>query len=74
VRRQVPRDADWRQVKYMVFEQPDGAAPLPTGSKACAHRRRAGVPWLQMVEQFRVADRTACRPASTRWWRAVAKA
>ena len=25
VRRQVPRDADWRQVKFMVFEQPDGA-------------------------------------------------
>lgn len=60
VRSQVPRDADWLQIKYMVFEQPDGAGTFTDRieglrgivAKAC-------VPWLQMVEQFRVADRQA---------------
>lgn len=58
VRRPVPRDEDWRQVRFMVFEQPDGAGDF---SERIARLRgiveAAGVPWLQMVEQFRVADR-----------------
>lgn len=60
VRREVPRDADWLQVKYMVFEQPDGAG---TFTDRIEGLRRivstADVPWLQVVEQFRVADRQA---------------
>lgn len=60
VRRQVPRDADWRQIRYMVFEQPDGAG---TFTERIERLRgvvaRADVPWLQLVEQFRVADRQA---------------
>ena len=60
VRRQVPRDADWRQVKYMVFEQPDGAGTFTDRIESLRTVvARAGVPWLQMVEQFRVADRQA---------------
>jgi DNA ligase 1 len=60
VRSKRARDEDWRRVKYMVFEQPDGAGSF---SERVEHLRgivaAAGVPWLQVVEQFRVADRSA---------------
>lgn len=60
VRSKRARDEDWRRVKYMVFEQPDGAGSF---SERIEHLRgivaAAGVPWLQVVEQFRVADRPA---------------
>lgn len=60
VRRKQARDEDWRRVKYMIFEQPDGAGSF---SERIEHIRgivaKAGVPWLQAVEQFRVADRPA---------------
>jgi DNA ligase-1 len=60
VRRKQARDEDWRRVKYMIFEQPDGAGSF---SERIEHIRSivasAGVPWLQAVEQFRVADRPA---------------
>lgn len=60
VRRQQPRDDEWRQLRFMVFEQPDGAGSF---TERVEHLKaivaRAGVPWLQVVEQFRVADRAA---------------
>ena len=60
VRRKQARDEDWRRVKYMIFEQPGGAGIF---SERIEHIRRivarADVPWLQAVEQFRVADRPA---------------
>ena len=60
VRRKVPRDEDWRRVKYMVFEQPEGAGSFSERIDSLrAIVARAGVPWLQVVEQFRVADRAA---------------
>lgn len=60
VRRQVPRDADWRQVKFMVFEQPDGAGSFTERiARLRAIVATADLPWLQVVEQFRVADRQA---------------
>ena len=60
VRRRQPRDEDWRQVKFMVFELPDGAGSFSERiDRLRAIVERAGVPWLQLVEQFRVADRAA---------------
>ena len=60
VRRQQPRDEEWRRVRFMVFEQPDGAGSFSEHiERLRAIVVRAGVPWLQMVEQFRVADRAA---------------
>ena len=57
VRRQQPRDDEWRQVRFMVFEQPDGAGSFTERvERLKAIVARAGVPWLQVVEQFRVAD------------------
>lgn len=58
VRRIQPVDAEWRQVRYLVFELP--GAP---GSFSARIERmqqlvaQAGVPWLLAVEQTRVADR-----------------
>lgn len=60
VRRRQPRDEDWRQVKFMVFELPDGAGSFSERiDRLRAIVERADVPWLQAVEQFRVADRAA---------------
>ncbi|MBL8434130.1 MAG: DNA ligase [Zoogloea sp.] len=60
VRRQQPRDDEWRQVRFMVFEQPDGAGSFTERvERLKAIVARAGVPWLHVVEQFRVADRAA---------------
>ena len=60
VRRQQPRDDEWRQVRFMVFEQPDGAGSFTERAERLKSIvARAGVPWLQVVEQFRVADRAA---------------
>lgn len=58
VRREVPEEAEWRQVFYMVFEMP-GA----TGSfreRAVAMRqlvKEVNTPWLREIEQFPVVDR-----------------
>lgn len=60
VRKDIPEDGEWRQVRYMLFE-------LPGASGTFAERKdrlvalvgQAGVPWLQAVGQFRVADRKA---------------
>lgn len=57
VRRQEPVDAEWRQVRYLVFELP--GAPGSFAERAEALRARiatAGVPWLQAIEQTRVVS------------------
>lgn len=62
VRKEVPVDAEWRQVRYMIFE-------LPGVSGSFRQRvdqigllvRQANVFWLQRVEQFPVADHAALR-------------
>jgi DNA ligase-1 len=60
VRKREPVDAEWRRVRYMIFELPGGAG---TFSERIDRMRgivtSTNVPWLGMVEQFRVADRTA---------------
>ncbi|MES1997945.1 MAG: DNA ligase [Pseudomonadota bacterium] len=60
VRRQQPVDADWRQVRYMIFELPD--APGPFTARIAQMRAivsAANVPWLHAVEQFRVSSHAA---------------
>ena len=60
VRRREPRDDDWRPVRFMVFEQPGGEGSFTERiARLQAIVARAGVPWLAVVEQFRVADRPA---------------
>ncbi len=57
VRKTEPLDEEWRQVKYMLFELPGGAGDFSTRLAVLRELVAAtGVPWLGVVEQFRVAD------------------
>ncbi len=57
VRKLEPVDAEWRQVRYLIFELPGAAGDF---SARVRHMNtliaQAGVSWLQVVEQTRVAD------------------
>lgn len=58
VRKQQPLDEEWRQVRYMVFELPEVPGTFSERIEAMgALVRTSAIPWLQAVEQFRVADR-----------------
>jgi DNA ligase 1 len=60
VRRAVPVDEEWRQVRYMIFELPD--APGSFTERVTQMREvvaRSDAPWLQAVEQFRIKDHKA---------------
>ena len=62
VRREVPDDAGWRQVRYMIFELP--GAPGTFRERADAMReitRQANIPWLREIEQFSVVDRNGLK-------------
>ncbi len=60
VRRAQPADADWRGLRYLVFDQPDGMAPFAQRVHELNNRvRLAGVPWLGAVEQQTLPDRAA---------------
>ena len=59
VRKIEPVDAEWRQVRYLVFELPGAVGDF---SERVRQMREivelAAAPWLQAVEQTRVAGRT----------------
>ncbi|MCV2368094.1 DNA ligase [Roseateles oligotrophus] len=64
VRKDVPIDEEWRQVKYMIFEMPD--APGSFSERIALMHETIGkaningsVPWLHPIAQFRIADRKA---------------
>ncbi len=60
VRREVPDDAAWRSVRYMLFDLP--GEPGDFGARSDRLRqvvRDANVDWLQAVAQMRLADRVA---------------
>jgi DNA ligase 1 len=60
VRREIPDDAEWRQVRYMIFELP--GAPGTFAKRAEQIRemvKQANVPWLSEIEQFTVVDRNS---------------
>ncbi|WP_295009449.1 DNA ligase [uncultured Dechloromonas sp.] len=62
VRKETPVDAEWRQVRYMIFELP--WAPGSFRERVDQIRllvSRANVSWLQQVEQFGVADDAGLR-------------
>ena len=59
VRKIEPVDAEWRQVRYLIFELPGAAGDFSERVRQMqAVLARAGVPWLQAVEQARVADKS----------------
>jgi DNA ligase-1 len=62
VRKEVPDDAEWRQVRYMIFELP--GAPGTFRERAEAMReiaRQANIPWLREIEQFSAVDRDSLK-------------
>lgn len=64
VRKQVPVDAEWREVRYMVFDLPGD--PRPFGERAASLATQlsaAHVPWLQAVAQVAGYDRARLQGA-----------
>ena len=58
VRKLEPVDAEWRRVRYLVFELPGAAGDFSARVlRMQAIVAGAGVPWLQAVEQVRLANR-----------------
>lgn len=57
VRKVEPDDAEWRDVKYMLFELPDAPGTFSERVEAMARLvAQTGLPHLHMVEQFRVTN------------------
>ena len=62
VRRAVPEDAEWRPVRYIIFELPDAPGDFTARiERMKALAAAANVPWLGVVEQFRLPDGWALR-------------
>lgn len=60
VRRNVPVDTEWREIRYMIFDLPKGAGAFGERvSHMVSVLGHADVPWLQAVEQSRVVDGAA---------------
>lgn len=60
VRKQEPVDAEWRQVRYLIFELPGEAGDFSARiAQINALVVQTGVAWLQAVEHTRVADHAA---------------
>ena len=55
-----PVDADWRQVRYLIFELPGAAGDFSERIRQMrAIVELTAVPWLQVVEQTRATHRAA---------------
>jgi DNA ligase-1 len=60
VRRNVPVDAEWREVRYMIFDLPGATGTFAERStRLVALLESSAVDWLRTVAQFRVADSAA---------------
>ncbi|MCK0512555.1 DNA ligase [Aromatoleum buckelii] len=59
VRKQQPVDDEWRQVRYMVFEMPEAPGSFTARIARIRAVTAGGPPWLEAVEQFRVANAAA---------------
>ena len=57
VRKEVPMDEEWREVRYMIFELPDTPGNFESRAESMKQLvRETGTPWLQAIEQFRVPN------------------
>ncbi len=62
VRRQAPIDAEWRRVRYMLFELPAAAGSFTERiARMQAIAAAAQRPWLMVIPQFRLADVAALK-------------
>lgn len=61
VRRNIPDDAEWRQIRYKLFELPDAPGTFSERVIQLQVLTTGRAPWLQPVEQFRLADDRALK-------------
>ncbi|MBL8523721.1 MAG: DNA ligase [Betaproteobacteria bacterium] len=62
VRKAEPIDDEWKQIKYLIFELPNGEGDFAARAERIRNIvKRAAWPQLIAVEQFRVADRAALK-------------
>lgn len=58
VRREIPDETEWRQVRYMIFELPGAEGDFRQRALAMQQLvERIKLPWLRVIEQFSVVDR-----------------
>lgn len=58
VRRELPVDAEWRKVRYMLFELPGASGTfVQRVEQMQAIVAKANVPWLQVIEQHPAVNR-----------------
>lgn len=58
VRKDQPNDSEWRQVRYMLFELPEATGTFSQRIEQMQEIvTKAQIPWLQVIDQFRVRDR-----------------
>jgi DNA ligase-1 len=58
VRREIPDDGAWRDVRYMIFELPGGPGTFSERAEQIRQVvRQANVPWLFEIKQFFPVDR-----------------
>lgn len=58
VRRSTPEDAEWRRIRYLVFELPEAPGTFAERARRLQELAAAAAwPQLEAVAQFRVADR-----------------
>ena len=60
VRRDQPDDAEWHQVRYMIFELPGAAGGFRQRAEQIKQLvRQTNKPWLQEIEQLSAVDRNS---------------
>jgi len=66
VRRDIPDDAEWRQVRYMIFELPDAVGTFRERAEQIKKiATEVNVPWLLAIEQLQVTDRASLKKRFT---------
>ncbi len=67
VRKSEPTDEEWHTVRYMLFELPDAQGTFTQRIEMLkALVARTQVPWLQVIEQFRISDRKSLKDKLSR--------
>ena len=62
VRRDLPDEVGWREVRYMIFELPGAYGSFRERAEQIRILvQKANIPWLHAVEQFSVVDRVSLK-------------
>ena len=62
VRRDIPDEAGWREVRYMIFELPGASGPFSERAEQIRLLvQKANAPWLRAIEQFSVVNQASLK-------------